>query len=632
MRLLRQSVVFSLLFSLAALSCSAKADTSYVLELLNRSTACQRTNLDSCWALAEEALELSQRLDFEPGIRGANIRLGSVLMTKGANDAALVYLEKALAIDLAANQYKRAAGDYILLAYAHSAMGAKAKAFTALYEGIRYSEMINDTALQIMIYNTLGDLNADYQEEAAALQGYSSALRLAKLSANLYAAAAAYIGIGNVYYNRGSYAEALNRYLKADSLGRLAGDEITVAQNLNNIALCFEGMEVYEQALPFFHAALDIYTRFAMASETANAYYNMGNLYLRTQRLDSAIVYLEKAISLVMELGELGRLVACYDKLSLAYAASSDFSKAFQLRLRHSVLNDSLLNTNKVAIISELKTKYDTEQKEQEIKLLQVENSVKLRQRNLFLGGTLILLLVSFVLVFQGRRLRNARNRSNKLLLNILPAEIAEELKTQGHSQARLYENVSVLFTDFVNFTGISEALSPTELVAEIHKNFTAFDEIIEKHGLEKIKTIGDAYMAVCGLPQPTKMHAQAVVRAAFDINDYMQKQPGKFQVRIGIHSGPVVAGIVGIKKYAYDIWGDTVNTAARMEQNSEAGKINISEATYKLVKDEFKCILRGKIAVKNKGEVAMYFVESATGPIFIHGQNPDIQQKNQQV
>lgn len=546
-------------------------------------------------------------------------------MTKGANDAALDYLEKALAIDLAGNQYKRATGDYILLAYAYSAQGAKTKAFSALYEGIRYSEMISDTALQIMIYNTMGDLNADYQEEVAALQAYSSALRLAKLRADNNASATAYIGIGNVYYNRQSYQEALERYLKADSLGRLAGDEITVAQNLNNIALCFEGMELNEQAIPFFHAALEIYTRFAMASETANAYYNMGNLYLRTQRLDSAIVYLKKAVTLVMELGELGRLVACYDKLSMAYAALGDFSKAFQLRLRHSVLNDSLLNTSKVAIISELKTKYETEQKEQEIKLLQVENSVKKRQRNLFLGGTLSMLLVSFVLVFQGRKLRKARNRSNKLLLNILPAEIAEELKTNGHSEARLYNDVSVLFTDFVNFTGISEALSPTELVAEIHKNFTAFDEIIERHGLEKIKTIGDAYMAVCGLPQPTADHAQAVVRAALEIASFMERQSGKFQVRIGINSGPVVAGIVGIKKYAYDIWGDTVNTAARMEQHSTAGKINISEATYTLVKEEFKCHLRGNIAVKNKGEVAMYYIDSTEAPITIPGQNPDI-------
>lgn len=201
------------------------------------------------------------------------------------------------------------------------------------------------------------------------------------------------------------------------------------------------------------------------------------------------------------------------------------------------------------------------------------------------------------------------KQKSDDLLLNILPEEIATELKRNGQSAARQYNNVTVLFTDFVNFTGISEQMSPTELVAEIHQNFTAFDAIGEKHGLEKIKTIGDAYLAVCGLPNETSDHAQRVVKAALEINAFMKQNRGKFQIRIGIHSGPVVAGIVGVKKYAYDIWGDTVNTAARMEQSGEAGKINVSAATYELVKREFECIYRGKINAKNKGEVDMWFI-----------------------
>jgi adenylate cyclase len=201
------------------------------------------------------------------------------------------------------------------------------------------------------------------------------------------------------------------------------------------------------------------------------------------------------------------------------------------------------------------------------------------------------------------------KHKSDELLLNILPEGVAEELKNTGSAQAKQYNNVSVLFTDFVNFTGLSEHMTPTELVQIIHRNFTAFDAIIEKHGLEKIKTIGDAYMAVCGLPTDMPDHAQRIVKAALDIQKYINGSDSKFQIKIGINSGPVVAGIVGIKKYAYDIWGDTVNTAARMEQNSEAGKINISGSTYELVKDDFACEYRGKINAKNKGEVDMYFV-----------------------
>ncbi len=205
------------------------------------------------------------------------------------------------------------------------------------------------------------------------------------------------------------------------------------------------------------------------------------------------------------------------------------------------------------------------------------------------------------------------KKKSDDLLLNILPEEVAMELKQSGKSKARQYANVSVLFTDFVNFTGISEQMSPTELVEEIHKNFTAFDAIMEKHGLEKIKTIGDAYLAVCGLPIETPDHAQRIIRAAIDIQQYIKNNSKKFEIRIGINSGPVIAGIVGVKKYAFDIWGDTVNTAARMEQNSEAGKINISGATFELIKNDFQCEYRGKVKAKNKGEIDMYFVKQAS-------------------
>ncbi|MDZ4710423.1 MAG: adenylate/guanylate cyclase domain-containing protein [Saprospiraceae bacterium] len=209
--------------------------------------------------------------------------------------------------------------------------------------------------------------------------------------------------------------------------------------------------------------------------------------------------------------------------------------------------------------------------------------------------------------------LKTEMKKSDDLLLNILPADIAEELKENGISEARNYGEVSVLFTDFVNFTGISEKLTPKELVSELHICFKAMDEIIERHGMEKIKTIGDAYLAVCGLPKPCPTHAQNTVKAAKEILRVVnarKKEGGMFEIRIGINSGPVVAGIVGIKKFAYDIWGDTVNTAARMEQASHPGKINISGSTYELIKDFYACSYRGKLEAKNKGQIDMYFID----------------------
>lgn len=213
------------------------------------------------------------------------------------------------------------------------------------------------------------------------------------------------------------------------------------------------------------------------------------------------------------------------------------------------------------------------------------------------------------------QQLREEKEKSDHLLLNIIPAEIAEELKRKGETEARLFDDVSVIFTDFVGFTSISERLSPKELVSELHKNFTYFDSISEKYGLEKIKTIGDAYLAVGGLPVISSNHAKMTVLAALEINDYMLTQENPlFQIRIGVNSGPVVAGIVGVKKFQYDIWGDTVNTASRMESSGQVGKVNISQSTYELIQDEpeFEFESRGKVAAKGKGEVEMFFVKLA--------------------
>ena len=249
----------------------------------------------------------------------------------------------------------------------------------------------------------------------------------------------------------------------------------------------------------------------------------------------------------------------------------------------------------------------------------------------------LIILVIYIIVNLNSKRLRQAKHRlerivkertkeielekdkSDKLLLNILPQEVADELKQTGKSVAKSFESVTVLFTDIKGFTIISEKLSPEQLVSEIDFCFREFDRITEKYGIEKIKTIGDSYMCAGGLPVKNNTHAYDVVMAALEIKDFMNQlkedriknNQSYFEIRLGINSGPVVAGIVGDKKFAYDIWGDTVNTASRMESAGEIGKVNISGRTYEFIKDKFKCTYRGKVAAKNKGEIDMYFVDS---------------------
>ncbi|HEX2616837.1 MAG TPA: adenylate/guanylate cyclase domain-containing protein, partial [Flavobacteriales bacterium] len=217
------------------------------------------------------------------------------------------------------------------------------------------------------------------------------------------------------------------------------------------------------------------------------------------------------------------------------------------------------------------------------------------------------------------RELEVEKERSDSLLLNILPETTAAELKERGSTEARHYDECTVLFSDFQGFTTISETMEATGIVTELDRFFRAFDRLTDVHGLEKIKTIGDAYMCASGVPLPRADHAMDAVRMALEMLREVDRinaeraEEGKpaWPIRIGLHSGPLVAGVVGEKKFAYDIWGTTVNLASRMETNSEPGRVNCSATTYALIQDRVRCTPRGHIDVKGKGEVEMYFVDS---------------------
>jgi class 3 adenylate cyclase len=265
------------------------------------------------------------------------------------------------------------------------------------------------------------------------------------------------------------------------------------------------------------------------------------------------------------------------------------------------------------------------ERAQAELKVLQANIQKKRQETALWAIGATALLLIIIVLGGYGRfrymRKTNKiisaeRDRSEELLLNILPKETAQELKDNGHVLAKRFDSVTVLFTDFKGFTAQAESMDPEKLVESIDFYFSNFDAIVEKHGLEKIKTVGDAYMCASGLPFPSEDHAYRVAEAALELIEFVEDAKTKapdgiinFDIRVGINSGPVVAGVVGTKKFAYDIWGDTVNIASRMESASEIGKINIAEGTHELIREEYDCEYRGKVDVKNRGKLNMYFL-----------------------
>jgi adenylate cyclase len=270
------------------------------------------------------------------------------------------------------------------------------------------------------------------------------------------------------------------------------------------------------------------------------------------------------------------------------------------------------------------------------LQLYGVDFSIKMNYKYIQLQNLLavighIVLLAMVINIFENQKnvaltvlekknkiIEEEKERSDELLRNILPEEVMIELKQTGKTTARNYDLVTVMFVDFKDFTLISNDLAPEDLVTSIDRYFETFDMIVDEHDIEKIKTVGDAYLCAAGLPVPNTKNPVEMVDVALKFLQAVEqlKQERKiqdktiFDIRIGIHSGPVVAGVVGTKKFAYDIWGDAVNTAARMQQNGTEGKINISGTTYELVKHRFHCTHRGRIEAKNKGLVDMYFVE----------------------
>lgn len=300
------------------------------------------------------------------------------------------------------------------------------------------------------------------------------------------------------------------------------------------------------------------------------------------------------------------------------------------------VLKANLLTEKRERMIEQLSYEAQKDSISLESKEFQLQNAELRLQNNKYIGAiilSLLLLLGALSLLFyfryqskkrsnelleqKNKTIAEERERSDELLLNILPASIAKELKNTGAAKARKYDEVTVMFADFQNFTRMAEVLSPERLVKELDDCFRAFDMIISQYpDIEKIKTIGDAYMCASGFSE-RKSYPVSIIQAALEFQEYLEdvkleKQKRGlpyFEARIGLHTGSVVAGVVGSKKFAYDIWGDTVNIAARMEQNSNVGQVNISHYTYTQVKYNFDCQHRGRIEAKNKGMIDMYYV-----------------------
>jgi class 3 adenylate cyclase len=392
-----------------------------------------------------------------------------------------------------------------------------------------------------------------------------------------------------------------------------------------------------QKAINNLNAAYDVAKKFDFPLDKVQTLLALGNIYINFNT-NKALDCFNQAETIALEIESKEELRDIYEGMALAYKNSGDYKNAYSYQNKYLAIKDEIFNIETDDKIRGLQFDFDLEKKEdelltakQELQISQQDlqiSELEVKRRQYVIYGTVLGLLLVFVLAIGSYKryryvnktnkiIEEEKSRSEKLLHNILPEETALELKEHGKVAAKRFESVTILFSDFQGFTAHAQNLSPEILVKSVDYYFSKFDKIMDKYDLEKIKTVGDAYMCAGGLPFPTTDHPFKMIEAAFEMEEVVAKlktNPKKdvvpFDIRIGINTGPVVAGVVGLNKFAYDIWGDAVNVASRMESMSEPGRINISENTYNFVKEVYDCEARGKVMVKNKGEMEMYFVK----------------------
>ncbi len=444
---------------------------------------------------------------------------------------------------------------------------------------------------------------------------------------------AALNNLGIAQASRGAFVLATKTFHKALSEAEADGNLPYIENALLNLGSIKGVVKDLDSAYFFYTIAAKNARKNTNVDSYMSLLINMANIDMERGKQKSALSILDSVYTLADTLKSIENLANVQRSRASLYAGMNDYKSAYGFLNEFLDLNAQYLDEERVKAVTEMMEKYESEKKARQIQQLEfdkldaslkTERITNTRNRYLYVG--IFILLGAMGIYTRLRYVHKSRTAIQKekdisegLLLNILPASVAEELKQKGYAAAMHHDVASIIFSDFKGFTAISEALTAAELVEEINTCFKAFDHIMTKYGIEKIKTIGDAYMAAAGIPINNTASVLDTVHAALEMQDFIinrkrekdeQGQPS-FQMRVGMHTGPVVAGIVGVKKFQYDIWGDTVNIASRMESSGEVGHVNISEATYQHIKDTPGLVFtpRGMIQAKGKGEMAMYFV-----------------------
>lgn len=583
-------------------------------------------DLEQAKEYADQSISLAEELDFKKGKAYA-------LKNKGLAEYYLSHYKEVLENWTQSLQTFEAIQDTLGIAnlsnnlgLAYFDQGSFDKALSLLFQSLRNSEKIKDTVRINSALVNIGGVYTQMNEFDKALSFYQQMEQYLPNLNDTKIRSTYLMVVGEVYSKKNNSEKALEFYNEALALNK---DTPDYAHILTMIGKEEQKIGNVQKAIDYFDLAYQTAKASDQPLDQVQTLLALGNTYNASDPGKALGVY-KNAERLAIEIETDEELRDIYQGMAMAYETAGDYKNAYAYQNKYLDLKDKIFNLETDDKIRGLQYDFEIEkEQDKNDKLLQEAQITDLqveRQQYVIYGGILSLILVLVLAVGSYKRYRfikktnkiieTEKDRSENLLRNILPDETALELKEHGKVKAKKFESVTVMFTDFKGFTSYSASLSPEELVRAVDFFFSKFDAVMDKYGLEKIKTIGDAYMCAGGLPFPTEDHHLKMVEAGFEIAQIMEEAKKSstggimnIDVRIGINTGPVVSGVVGTRKFAYDIWGDAVNVASRMETMSEPGRINVSENTFELIKDTYECEHRGQIHVKNKGMMDMYFV-----------------------
>lgn len=579
----------------------------------------------------KKAISLSTKLNWDKGLAISNNSIGVNYHTLSDYENAILSFKKTLSINQKLKDNHGIAVGYLNIGQLYSFKSDYPKALEYYKNALKINEKIGDSLGIALSLTNIGNIYYYQYNYNKAIEYHERALVINKEIDNSLGLSNNYGGIGTIYKQLSNFNKAKEFLEKALAINTNLDNKHGIAINLGALANVEADMGNYSKALKLHNEALVINKEMNSLSAIANNLGNIGSVYYSLSQdsvlkrfyedknqinlqkeinLNKSIIFTNESIEIFEKIGERHNLYFALMNLSDAYKDKGDYKKTFEYYKKSKEIQDSIFSQENTKTIANLEVKSQAELKDKEISILKLDQEKQELQTFVLIGGICTLVLIVGIIFYQ-------RRKSEALLLNMLPSKITKRLKSKEKNIADDIDSATTVFIDLVGFTSYAKDKSASEVLGILNNIFSRFDKLVKEYGLEKIKTIGDGYMAASGVPEPRIDHAQKAVEFTMavrnELNKFNKETANTFNARIGLETGPVIAGVIGDSKFIYDLWGDSVNTASRMESTGVAGQIQITEnVKIELEKmgTNYKFTKREPIEVKGKGLMQTYFID----------------------